>query len=90
MEFGAAAQAEADDLVGVAADEHLALVDEPVVMPAEHDQVAFVGGAAMGPVDDVVGIEEAPMLAAREAAAAVAGLDRAAQGKRDDTRSSPD
>ena len=42
-----------------------------MVMAAEHHQVVLAGLAAVGPVVDVVSVEEAPALAAREAAAAV-------------------
>jgi hypothetical protein len=47
-------------------------VDEAVVAAAEEDEVSERGGAASGPVVDVVGVEEAAVLAAREATAAVA------------------
>jgi hypothetical protein len=49
-----------------------ALVYEPVVAAAEQHQVSERGGATARPVVEVVGIEEAAVLAAGEAAAAIA------------------
>lgn len=45
------------------------LVDEPVVMRAEEDQIVEVGRTAVGPVPDVVGIEPACVRAPGERAA---------------------
>ena len=53
-----------------------AFVDEPMVAAAEQEQVAERGRAASRPVVDVVGVEEAAVLAAGKAAAAVAPADR--------------
>ena len=36
-------------------------MDEPVVVAAEQDQVVEVGGAAVGPVDEVVAVGLAPV-----------------------------
>jgi len=44
---------------------------EPVVMATEQDQVVEAGLAVLGPVDDVVGVDEAPPFAARKLTAAV-------------------
>ena len=51
---------------------------QAMVMAAEQDQVRLVRLAAVGPVDDVVSLEEASELTAWIAAATVSGLDGAA------------
>jgi hypothetical protein len=50
------------------ADPPPALVDQPVVGVAQKDQVLQVGGSAVGPVDQVVGVEPPPALAPGEPA----------------------
>jgi hypothetical protein len=56
-------------------------VDDVVVVVAEQDEVGEVGGSAVFPVDDVVGVAPAGgPVAAGEDAAAVAGDERAALG----------
>ena len=60
-------------------------------MPAaEQDEVVHARLAALRPVLDVVGIDEAMVLAAREAAAAVAAPERSTQGGRNRTCLAPD
>ena len=44
------------------------LVHQPVVMTTEQHQVIQTGLAAMGPMLNVMGIDEAPVTATREAA----------------------
>jgi hypothetical protein len=65
-------------------------VYEPVVVAAEQDEVVQTGLTALGPVADVMGIDEPPPLAAGELAASVAREQRPADRGRDRTRSSPD
>jgi hypothetical protein len=50
-----------------------AFVNRPVVPGAQQDEVLEDGRPALGPVDDMVGMDEAAAAAAREAAAAVPG-----------------
>src|SRR5207249_1850419 len=69
--------------VCVGSDRVAALVYEPVVAPAEQEQVGEARLAAVAPVPDVVGIDEASAVAAREAAAAVTGAERPPQRRRD-------
>ena len=57
--------------------------------PAEEDEVPEAGLSPASPVLDVVRIDEAPVLAAGEAAAAVAPLQRSAHGRRDRARLAP-
>src|SRR5262249_47967371 len=59
-----------------------ALVHEPVVAPAEEDEIHELRGAAVRPMTDVVGLDMARR-ASREAAAAVASLQRTPQRGRD-------
>ena len=60
-------------------------------MPAaEQDEVVHARLAAARPVLDVVGIDEAMVLAAREAAAAVAAPERSTQGGRNRACLPPD
>ena len=73
-EWVSAGVVEARPLVDVPA----AFVDEAVVAAAEQDEVREGGGAASGPVVEVVGVEEATVVAAGEAAASVSGLQGAA------------
>jgi hypothetical protein len=65
---------EAERAAGAAFDAVAAVVDEAVVVGAELDQVGQVGAAAVGPVVDVVGVEEAALGAAWEAAGGVAAV----------------
>lgn len=58
-------------------DGEVAGVESVVVVWAEADEVVQVGGAAVGPVDDVVDFDVAVGGAAGEAAAAVAVIDEA-------------
>jgi hypothetical protein len=53
-----------------------ALVQEPVVMAAEEDEVGELRTPTVGPVLDVVGVDEAMARAAGEPAAAVTGRER--------------
>jgi hypothetical protein len=53
----------------VPVDAVAAFVDEPVVASAEQQQVADAGRAASRPVVNVMGVEEAAVLAARKSAA---------------------
>ena len=62
-------------------DRVAAFVDQAVVMAAQQDEVVEAGLAAVGPVVDMVGVDEAAGRAAGEAAARVAALERAAQGR---------
>ena len=62
----------------VGVDVPAAFVDEAVVAAAEQHEVCERGVAASGPVVEVVGVEEAAVLAAGELAAAVAGAQGAA------------
>ena len=70
--------------VGCEFDGESLLVDVDVVSAAQQDQVVVVGGAAVLPVVDVVGVAPAHgAVAAGEPAAAVACSDLAEQGARD-------
>src|SRR5207247_1724671 len=60
-----------------------AFVDEPMVVTAKQQQVLHRRRSAAGPVVDVVGVEEAPVLAAGEAAASIARAQRASEYRRD-------
>lgn len=73
-EWVSARVVEARPLVDVPA----AFVDELVVAAAEQDEIREGGGATAGPVVEVVGVEEAAVVAAGEAAAAVSGFQGAA------------
>lgn len=53
-----------------------ALVDEPVVVTAQLDQVREVGAAALCPVLDVVGVQEPVLVATGEAAGSVTAPQR--------------
>jgi hypothetical protein len=68
-------EAEAVGAVGVAGDGEEAFVDHAVVGGAEGEQVGGVGGAAVGPVDEVVDVEPAVVAAAGDAAGVVALFD---------------
>jgi hypothetical protein len=57
---------------------------------AEVDEVGQVGAAAVGPVVDVVGVQEAPPVAAGEAADRVAAPQRAPERRRHAARSAAD
>jgi hypothetical protein len=74
--------AEAKLTIGLSIDLIALLVNSPVVAAAEQDEVRQRGGAALGPVADVVGLAETPV-AAREAAAAVPMEQRSPQRWRD-------
>src|SRR5438874_1653214 len=68
----AAVGADEDQLaVGVALDAPTSLVDKTMVEGTQLDEVSHVGGAAVGPVDPVMGVGPAPPLAAQEPAPAV-------------------
>jgi hypothetical protein len=66
--------AKAERRAGAPFDRVAALVEEPVMVRAELDEVRQVGSPAPRPVVDVVGVQESPLGAAREAADAVATL----------------
>jgi hypothetical protein len=65
------------------------LVYRTVVPATEHREVGERGGAAIGPVPGVMAFPERES-AAREAAAAVAVVQRAPQRRRNRPRASPD
>ena len=66
---------------GVEADLPGGVVEDAVVFAAEQDEVVEVGGAAVGPVDDVVGVAHDRWAgAAGEGAVSVAGDQGAPQG----------
>jgi hypothetical protein len=50
------------------------LVHKAVMVPAQQDEVVEAGFATIGPVFDVMTVDELRMGAAREATAAIAGL----------------
>src|SRR5439155_3481619 len=58
--------------VGVALDAPTALVDKAMMGRAQEGHVPHVGGATVSPMADVVPVDPAPPLAAREPAPAVA------------------
>ena len=60
------------------------LVHQPMMEPADGNEVGQTGRAAIGPMLDVMTVDEAGVGAPREAAAAVAALERPAQGRGDD------
>ena len=66
-----------------------ALVDQPVVGRTKQGQVLRGGGAAVGPMLNVMGVDEEVVGAARKAAAAVAPPQSQAQGRRDCARAPP-
>jgi hypothetical protein len=63
--------------VGLSIDLKAFLVDRPVVPAAEQREVRERGGAALSPMPDVMPVAE-PRAAPREAAAAIAMLERPA------------
>jgi hypothetical protein len=67
---------EAKAVAGQALDRVAALVDEPVVAPAEQKQVAECGLASVSPVTDVMRVDEKLIFAPGEAATAVAPRER--------------
>src|SRR5438270_13954205 len=68
----AAVRADEDQLaVRVALDAPIPLVNKAMVERTKLDEISHVGGAAVGPMADVVGVDPAPPLAAQEAAPAV-------------------
>src|SRR5512138_2677120 len=77
-DLAAARCEEARNAVGGERHLEAALVEQAMVEAAEKDQVVEVGLAAAGPVLDVVGLNEPPVRAHREAAAAIARPQRAA------------
>ena len=80
---------EAEGAVGLSINALAFFVDRAVVSPTEHREIGERGGAAVGPVTDVVAF--APrQSAAREAAAAVAMVERAPQCGRNRARASAD
>ena len=60
------------------------------MVATEQDQVVEPGLAAAGPVNDVVGVDEAPALAAGELTAPVPDQERPPDRRRNTSRSSPD
>jgi hypothetical protein len=77
---------EADAPVGKLRDRVAALVYEAVVTATQEDEVVDPRLTATRPVPDVVGIEETPVLAARETAAAITRLQGSSQRRRDRAR----
>ena len=73
-------------VVGVEADLPGGVVDDAVVLAAEQDEVVQAGRAAVGPVDDVVGVAHHGWAgAAGEGAVVVAGDQGAPQGRGDES-----
>ncbi len=68
--------------LGQGLDEDLPFVHQAVVQAAQSDEIRELGLPALGPVLDVVRIHIALMGAAGEAAAAIAGVERAANPRR--------
>jgi len=66
------------------------LVDEMVVKAAQQHEVVETGLTAVGPVPDVVAVAELVAGTAREAAAAVPGLQGAPHSRRNGPRAPPD
>ena len=64
--------AEADLAIADPFDAEAALVHQPVMLAAQQDEIADRGFAAIRPVANMMRIDEAVMVAARKAAAAVA------------------
>jgi hypothetical protein len=58
------------------------LVHQAVMVPAQQDEVVETGFTAIGPVFDVMTVDELRMDAARVATAAIAGLQGTACGRR--------
>ncbi len=71
---GAAVGAAEGDALSVAVGGVAAFVQQAVVVAAEQQQVGERGVAAVGPVVDVVGVDEAALGAAGELAAVVAAV----------------
>jgi hypothetical protein len=61
-----------------------AFVQEPVVVPAHEGEVVEIGPAAVGPVDEVVGVDVAGCAPGEGAAGAVAEAQGAALGTVDE------
>ena len=77
-------------VVCVAGDVEVAVVMGVVVVGAEAGEVVGVGGSAVGPVDEVVGLEAGGGGTARVSAAAVAVVDEASGAGGDDALGSAD
>jgi hypothetical protein len=73
---------ERDGTIGTKSGVELAFVHCPVVPSTQQHQVIQTGGAAVGPMVDVMGIAPSRR-AAREATAAIAGVQRTPNGWRD-------
>src|SRR5215210_4206022 len=86
----AAVGAPEDEARAGTGDRVAALVQEPVVVAAELDEVVQARRATVRPVLDVVRVDGAVIRAAGEAAAAVAAAQRAAQRRRDAASLAPD
>ena len=72
-----------DEVLGGSGDGDDAAMVGPVVMGADQDEVVEIGGAAVFPVPDVVGVQTAGGPAAGYHAAVVAVLESAAQSSVD-------
>ena len=64
--------------VRVPFDAPLVFVEEPVVVSAQQDEIVEVGGPTVGPMLDVVAVDEAEVGTARELASAVSSPELAA------------
>src|SRR5205807_4983399 len=67
-------------------DAVVAFVEAAVVAAAEQKEVLDGGRAALCPVVDMMGVEEAPILTSGEAAATIARAERAPDRRRDRAR----
>jgi hypothetical protein len=83
-------EGESVGVVGVSCDVEVAVVVGVVVVGAQAGEVEGVGGAAVGPVDQVVALDVGGGGAAGEAAAAVAVFDQASGAGRDDALGAAD
>src|SRR3984957_10329020 len=90
LEMAAVRMQETPAAGGRRLDRDLALVNQAVVQAAQGDEIGEFGLSAVGPVLDVVRIDVALMSAAGETAAAVAGIERAADRRRNAARFAPD
>jgi hypothetical protein len=67
-----------------------AFMDRPVMRPAQQHQICQARGTAIGPVDDVMSVDEAPLRAAREATAPIADAQRPRNRRRNLPCAPPD
>lgn len=67
---------ENDTTVTISLQTEAPFVDQPMVMPAQQQEVGQAGLAAVSPLEDVMAVHEAPLRASWEPAASVAALQR--------------